>query len=136
MISLPDEASMKAALERPLEKRLHALLADRIHDTEATDLLDLTHIVVVEARDRDEDLVDELGMSLLTNPLDGARFGMRGFEPLFDWIEDHNGWYELVITVGNDGFAYVVFIESAAGADPRLMDLCRTYSADATEAVS
>jgi len=65
-----------------------------------------------------------------TRRRDGARFGSTDFRPHHDWLEDHGGWFELIFTVGNSGFAFVLFVEAADGADPELLALCRTYAGE------
>lgn len=128
MLSLPDKASMMAALQLDLDAQLHRLLADRIDDAEATGLIDLTHFIILTKGDTDGDVDREIGMSLLCNPLDGACFSSPSFQPHWDWLEDHGGWHEMIVTVGNSGFAFVIFIRDTA--DPCLVGLCRTYAGD------
>ncbi len=46
----------------------------------------------------------------------------------FDYIEDHGGWFELIVTVGNDGFAFVLFVRDCEGVDPELLAMCRAHA--------
>jgi hypothetical protein len=134
MLSFADAASVAAApTHAPNDPVLQRLLADRIHDWAATDLLRLTHLLVVEAGDSEKDIVEEVAFSPFVNSLDGARFGSPGFQPPFDWMEAHPGWFELIQTVGNDGFAFVLFVEDAPGTDRELVELCRAYAERPTE---
>src|SRR4051812_14212066 len=130
MLSLYDEASMDAALASPLEPQLRKLLVDRIHDARATGLIRMTHFLVVEPGDGEEAILEEIGMSPLTNPLDGARFGSDEFEPWWDYLETHRGYHEMVICVGNSGWAAILLIEDADGIIPELLRLCRTYATE------
>lgn len=84
----------------------------RGHLTKAKEngLQDLTCIAVVEPHDSEAAIVRELGFSPLANPLSETRFGDPDFSPAWDWLEVHRRWYELIFTVGDDGFAYIVFI--------------------------
>ena len=127
MISLPDRASLKAALTAPLAPRLHQLLADRIYDAAKTDLLDLTHILVVLPGDCEHTIAEEISMSPLVNPGDGARYGSPAFVPWWDFLEDHGDFFEMVICVGDTGFAFILLIQ-ADGVQPELLSLCRAHA--------
>lgn len=128
MLSLYDNASIEAALASPMEPQLHQLLADRIDDAAKTGLLDLTHIVVVQPGDCEHTIAEEICLSPLTNPLDGQRFGSHEFVPWWDWLEQHDDFFEMVICVGNSGMAFILLIEDAEGVQPELLKLCRTYA--------
>jgi hypothetical protein len=129
MISMHDRASLEAAPTLPLEARLRPILLARIQHYAAHGLLDLTHLLVVQQGDTVADLIEEVGFSLLLNPLDGARFGSADFHPWWDGLQRHDGWFELIVTVGNSGFAFVLFIQDAPGVDPDLLALCRSFTA-------
>jgi len=88
------------------------------------DLLDLTHIVVVQDGDTEEALKAELGFSPLMHPIDGTRFGQAGFHPYWDWLADLGGWHEMIISIGNSGFAVIVLIERDSGA---VSDMCGQF---------
>jgi hypothetical protein len=130
MLSLYDKTSMEAALASPLDPRLHQLLAERIHDARETDLIDLTHLLVVQPGDCEHTIAEEICLSPLTNPIDGERFGTPEFQPWWDWLQHHDGWFEMIITVGNSGFAFILLIEDAEGVQPELLSLCRAYAED------
>jgi hypothetical protein len=59
--------------------------------------------------------------------LDGIRH-----QPDWDWIARHQGWWELMYTVGNSGFAYIVLVQDAARVLPELLALCRAAREDDT----
>ena len=120
MLNLPDLDSQYAALNQPLDCKLHDLLAGRIKDSLALDLGDLTHIVVIQPRDTEADIIEALGFSPLVSSINGLHL-----EPDWDWMERHEGWFELVYTVGNSGFAYLVFVQDGEGVLPDLLTLCR-----------
>jgi len=88
------------------------------------DLLDLTHIVVVKGCDTEETLKAELGFSPLVHPIDGTRFGQAGFHPYWDWLVDLGEWHEMIISIGNSGFAVIVLIERGSGA---VSDMCGRF---------
>jgi hypothetical protein len=127
MLSLHDTASIEAALATPMQPTLHKLLTDRINDAAASELLELTHLLVVQPGDCEHAIAEEICLTPLTNPLDGQRFGSPEFQPWWDYLEAHDGYFEMIITVGNGGFAFILLIEDADGVQPELLDLCRTY---------
>jgi len=102
------------------DPKLKNLLTDRVADWTARGLLDLTHVAIIEVGDTDVSIIDELAFSPLINPLDGLRYGMAGFVLPFDHVEDHGGRFELILTVGNDGFAFVLFVRDREGVDREL----------------
>lgn len=127
MLNLPDRGSIEAALNQPLEPALHSLLVDTWRRAEAPDLLDLTHILFIQPGDDEASIIREIGFSPLTSPMDGARFGLASFRPFWSWLQDLGGWYEMVHTVGESGFAFILLIENAEGVMPELLELCRRY---------
>lgn len=127
MISIYDEASARAALDQPPEPALRTLIVDRLSDATAIGLADQTHIVVVQLGDTEAKLQEELGWSPLVNPMTGERYGSPGFEPYWSWLQDVGGWFELIHTVGNSGFAYLLLIERTDGVLPELLTLCAEY---------
>jgi hypothetical protein len=129
MISLHDRASLEAASHLQLDERLRPILLDRIKHYETENLLYLTHLLIIWPGDTEQDIAAETGLSPLVNPLDGSRYGSPAFQPWWDWLQRHDGWFELIVTSGNSGFAFVLFIQDAPGADPDLIALCRTFAA-------
>jgi hypothetical protein len=129
MLTYIDAAAIAAApITAPVEANLRNLLAERVHDWTACELLDLTYLVVVEAGDTERGLLEAIGYSPLVNPLTGKRMGDAAFNPSFDWLKLEGNYYELIDTVGNEGAAFVVFIPNRDDIDPELLRLCRTYA--------
>lgn len=120
MFDLPDLDSQLAALNQPLEPNLHKLLHGHIQDALALELGDLTHFLVVEPGDAEGDIIEAIGFSPLVSRIDGIHL-----KPDWDWIERHEGWWELVYTVSNDGFAFILFVQDAPGVLPDLLELCQ-----------
>ena len=118
MLNLPTIAELQVAAEATTDPALKKLLADRLTDTITCGLHQLTHVLVVEAGDSEQAIVDAVGFSPLVSRIDGVRNS-----PDWDWIERHTGWWELLYTVGNDGFAFIVLVEDSEGLP--LADLCR-----------
>jgi hypothetical protein len=127
MNNLLDLDSQLAALNQPVEPNLHKLLHGRIQDAQALELGDLTHFLVIEPGDAEGEIIDAIGFSPLVSRIDGVHL-----DPDWDWIERHEGWWELVYTVSNDGFAFILFVQDAPGVLPDLLNLCRGgWTADA-----
>ena len=127
MITIYDRASMAHVLARTdLDPHLQQLLGSRFASlvTPDGDLTDWTEFLIVEAGDREEDIQREVGFSPLVEPIDGARFGAKGFRPFWDHLTDHDGWFELTISFGST-FAYVLFIQDGDGV---MAELCRRYA--------
>ena len=123
MISIFDAASLSAALATPLDPRLRVMIEQRINSARKNGLAEMTHIVVVQPGDTEADIVVELNWTPLVNPIDGRRFGESGFVAPWDWLQRHDGgWYEMVVTVGNSGFAFVVLL--TPDMDPDLLQVC------------
>ena len=100
----------------------------RRHLTKAKEngLENLTCIAVIEPADSEQTMVNELGFSPLRNPLSNTRFGEPDFIPAWDWLEIHSGWYELIFTVGDEGFAYMIFVQIRA-KESELTRMCKRY---------
>ena len=89
-------------------------------------LENLTVIAVIEPADSEHTIIDALGFSPLQNPLTETRFGDAEFIPAWDWLEVGScGWFEIIWTVGNAGFAYLILLEDKPGVLPDLVELCR-----------
>ena len=127
MISLPDRASIERALTEPVRADLKNELHARIRHTLEAGLSDLTHILVVEGRDTEQTILNEIGFTPFANPIDGARHGSPGFIPGWDHLRERGGWFEMIWTIGNSGYAIVFLIEDIDGPSAQL---CRAYIAN------
>lgn len=125
-----DRAGQARILSLDLDPRLCDLLERRFADIKTLDgdLTDWTEWLIVEAGDTEADIVREVGFSPLVEPIDGARFPDEGFQPFWDHLARHDGWFELSVSFGSS-FAYVMFIHDSADTEPNLLALCREYAA-------
>lgn len=121
MYDLPDIASLRAVLDQPLEPKLHNLLADRLSDTLHCGLEAHTHVLVIEGHDTETQVIKAIGFSPLRSRIDD-----KPGEPDWDWIEAHDGWFELLYCVGNSGFAYILLIEDSDGSE--FAAACRKFA--------
>jgi len=128
MLSLYDEVTTRAALALPIDPGLRALLTTRIVHYAAAGLAAVTHILVIQPRDTESDVEREIGFCPTTNILNGVRSGSVAFQPFWDWLHDLGGWFEMIVTVGDSGFAYILLIQDADGVDPDLLTLCKVHA--------
>ena len=121
MYDLPDMDSIEAVLATPIDPTLHSLLADRLSDTRHCGLEDYTHVLVIEEGDDEEAVIAAIGFSPLSSRIDDIPN-----EPDWDWIERHDGWWELLYTLGNAGHAVIILAEDVESH--ALARLCRRNS--------
>jgi hypothetical protein len=130
MIAICDRASMAQALALDLDQKLRALLERRLAalNTIYGDLTDSTEWFIVSAGTTEDDLIEELGFSPLTEPMDGIRYGNEGFQAYWDYLVRHDGWFELSITYGST-FSTMILVEDAEGVPPDLRHMCEEFAA-------
>ncbi|HKX77711.1 MAG TPA: hypothetical protein VJM34_04245 [Novosphingobium sp.] len=123
MLNLPDREAILAARDTPLPQALRNIIRHTID----ADLLDLTHIVLIERGDTESALFEASGWSPLVNPIDGIRYGQAGFHPSWSFLQRKDGYFQMIETTGNDGFAFLLLID--ADDDGELQTMCREYVA-------
>lgn len=130
MITIYDRASIARVLTLDLDRHLHDILESRFASLASADgdLTDWTEFLIVQPGDTEQDIVREVGFSPMVEPIDGKRFGTRGFTPFWDHLTHHDGWFELTVSFGST-FAYVLFVQDMEGVLPELRQLCRRYAA-------
>ena len=84
---------------------------DRLIEFNDRPLSELCVFVIVEPTDRLDDL-----QTRLNRPL---------HPPPWEYAELTNGWFELVLITGDDGFGFVVLVEDHPGNDGELLAYCR-----------
>lgn len=107
MFDCPTIESLQTLLQQQLPSQLRTILEDRLYDTIECGLQDLTHVLVIEVEDTETAIIGAIGFSPLRSRIDPDENG-----PDCDWLEKHSGWFELIFTVGNAGFAYIVLVEN------------------------
>ncbi len=132
MLYIYDRATMASVLSQQLPDGLNTLLRQRAASLVRRDydLTDWTEFLVIQPGDTEADILQHVGFTPLTEPIDGIRFGEQGFSPFWDWLYDHGEWFELAITFGST-FAYVLFIPNAEGVLPELLSLCVEHAGKA-----
>jgi hypothetical protein len=127
MLCLPDRASIESASTASLPTTLATALAARIRHTLAADLADFTHILVVEAEDTEAQVIEAIGFSPRENSIQGTRHGHPTFLPGWAWLVALPGCFEMIVTVGDSGFASIILIEDAHVDRSGLATMCRFY---------
>lgn len=118
MINLPTFDELAQASTHVTDATLKRLLEERAADTAHCGLQEYTHVLVIEEDDREQQIVEAIGFSPLKTRIDGIENC-----PDWDWSEWHSGWWELLYTVGNDGFAFILLVEDSDSSP--LARLCR-----------
>lgn len=126
MLHFYDRAGFARALTLELDPALHKLLAARIGAL-TDELLDYTEFLIVQPGDTEADIVRHIGLSPLIEPIEGKRYGEPGFQPHWDWLGAHDGWFELIFTFGST-FAYIVLVADQLSVMPELRELCGAYA--------
>lgn len=132
MLHLYDRATMALALTLDLDPRLLDLLRRRFAAlvTPDGDLTDWTEYLIVQAGDTEEEIVEAIGLSPLVNPSDGCRYPSPDFQPWWDWLVDTGIYYEMIISVANTGFAYILIIEKLEPCSSDLQRLCYSLTTE------
>ena len=91
---------------------------------------ELVYYVVVHPDDAIADVESLIGFTLLRNRFDGQPFGSPRFTSSWEVIEEHEGYYELVFVLSDDGMGVTLFIEKSDSADPDLSEMCRKFTVE------
>ncbi|HZG45490.1 MAG TPA: hypothetical protein VEZ41_04380 [Allosphingosinicella sp.] len=132
MLSITDGGSLARALSRSIDDRLKHLLTTR--SAQLGNIEGQAHFIVAQPADQLSDIQQALGFSPLLNPIDGSRFGEPDFTPAWEWIADHSFCFELTFIFDDSGFAHVLFVEKAEGANLELLSLCAANFLSTSEA--
>lgn len=133
MLTLTDPATTTAITDGTLR----ALVAGRFEEISVGEPFDPEMhglLIVVEPGDTATDLENASGCPILTNTITGHRFGEDGFEPLFEYLGEHDSCFELVFVSGDGDFGIVIFIPKTEDIAPELRSFCATYAQPAEEA--
>lgn len=101
-----DDATLTAALAATCDETSRTLIERIAHDAKASDLWELTCIVLIEHNDIAQDFEEALGFDPALGPLEDG-------EPYWSWDERHGEMLELLITAGNEGYAWFVLVPVA-----------------------
>lgn len=84
--------------------------------------------IVIEPGDSIEAVEKESGCPILSAYTGNACYGDPGFKPVFECLEEHDTFYEMVFVPGGGDFGVVIFIPKAEGIDLDLLAMCAEYA--------
>ena len=84
-------------------------------------------LFVVEPNESIDEIETEVGFPVLTNPVDGTRYGEADFTPASEWIEAHETAFEIVFAV-HDDFGFAVFVPKHPAVDQSLLSMCAAFA--------
>ena len=81
---------------------------------------------VVEPGDTAGDVEFAVSFPILSNVVDGSRWGEIDFSPCCDVIEEYPWGYAMAVSLSDLGFE--VFVPKHPGTDPALLSLCAAFA--------
>jgi|31_taG_2_1085359.scaffolds.fasta_scaffold01297_6 hypothetical protein len=114
MITINNWPELKSAIKTHPAREILSAHADRLEEFDDQPLSDLCEIVLIERTDTLTDLATKLGRAL--------------HPPPWEYVDLTDGWYELVLVTGDDGFGYVVLLEDRSRGNQALLDYCRALA--------
>jgi len=128
MISIYDTTSLEIARNQPLEPELRVHIDRHLELARQNGLADdATHILVVQPGDTERTIEDEIGFSPVID-MEGRRHGDPAFVPYWAHLQDRGDHFEIVETIGNSGFAFIILVLKTEGVWPELLALCREHA--------
>ncbi|MGJ0484807.1 MAG: hypothetical protein ACR65R_09765 [Methylomicrobium sp.] len=103
------ESIPSPAIQQFIQQRIELM-----RDGEPYDPDEHGFFIIIEVGDQADEVAAATGCPLLT--------------PLFEYVEVHDGFYELVYIANDSGFAYIVLVPDGPGIDPRLTKLCTDFA--------
>jgi hypothetical protein len=126
MIVIRDPAQIDTLADTELRQLLHGYV-EQYRQYPDYPLEDFVHFIVVQEGDSIAIIDVASGFHILGNRFTGATPRDPGFAPDFEISQEHQGWFELVYVLGDDGYGCQVFVPKSQGIDPRLLPLCAAY---------
>lgn len=133
MLTLTDPAATTAIADTAIRNLVDSRI-DEIADGEPFDPEIHGVFIVLEPGDTVTDLENVSGCPILTNTITDHRFGEEEFQPLFEYLGEHESCFELVFVSGEGDFGIVIFIPKTDGIDPDLLAFCTQYAQPVEEA--
>ena len=114
MLTITTWPNLRAAIETHPAKEILRAHAGRLEEFGDQPLREFCEFVLVERTDALTDLEAKLGRAL--------------HPPPWEYVDLTDGWYELVLVTGDDGFGYVVLVEDQPNGNQALLDYCRSLA--------
>lgn len=111
-----------------LPYELRALIDSHLSLARLQRLDRLTALLVIQPDDTQADVEAELGFSPVANPITAIRYDCPDFEPYWAWLSRAGAWFQLVHTISNDGFAFILLIEDAESQFHDLVAMCSVWA--------
>jgi hypothetical protein len=127
IIRNPADAIADPELRHLIEKTIAALSPDGTYDSDV-----LGYFLIVQPGDSIATINAQIGFDILANKWTGIRFDQPGYTPLFEVLEEHTGYFELVFLIDDSGYGIEVFIPKTAGIDADLLAMCARHVIPAT----
>lgn len=115
-IAIRTANQLAALLEQPPDNVACGILLDhvaRLSEYEGYSLEELAHFLIVSPGDELSDVNRVLGLDLARTPP--------------EYVDPHDGWFELVVVVSDDGFGWVILIKDDPAMDAHLLSICRDH---------
>ena len=112
-----DDETFAAARVEISDGGLATIIERIVHEAKASDLWDLTCILVVDPADDGSELQHILGFDFSDGPLADAS---AEFMPWWQWLVRHGEWYELLHTAGDTGYATFILVPVGSPLAPPL----------------
>lgn len=110
-------------LRHLIEKTVRDLSEDYPYDPD-----ELGYFLIVQPGDSLDVLSAQIGFSIMVNRWTGIEYGQPDFTPSFELVQEHAGYYEILILLSDSGFGVEVFIPKTEGVDAELLAMCKRYA--------
>ena len=107
------------ALDAPLHPTAKSILTghrERLAEFDDLQLSDLAAVFIFEPGDQPADLEEASGIAILDDP------------PDWEYLHHHDGWFECVWVLSDDGFGWIVLIPDDPGTYPAMLEFCRIHA--------
>ena len=113
-------------------RSLVELRLSQLSDGESYDPNRHGELFVVEPHEGVDAIESAIGFPVLTNPIDGTRYGDVDFTPASEVIESHATAFEVVFAT-HDDFGFAVFVPKHPAVDSALLSMCTAFAVPAVD---
>ena len=131
MIIITDSASYAGFLNTCPYPDLLALVRSRVEQLDIPtdiDLSEYAHFIAVEPGDTMDAIERAMGFNPLVNFVDGVQFPHPEFEPSWEWVENHEVWFEAAYVLSDSGFGVVLLVKREQGVPSDLLAMCESIN--------
>lgn len=107
MLTIYDDATLRSALSELAATPICDTVNRIAYDAKASGLWELTCILVLQGGADATEPEHLLGFNPLGGPLQDSD---QPFMPYWSWLERHEDHFEMLLTAGDEGFAYFVLV--------------------------